>query len=179
MTKLASFNLKGWIDENRHLLKPPMLGKPVWRDRDFIVMILAGPIARNDYHINPYEEFFYQLEGNMTLKTVQDGAIKDIPIPEGNVFLLPSGIPHSPQRPEPGSIGLVVERYRGPGAADAFEWYCESCVTPVHHCELQLDDFVTERDRLFNEYYDGIAKNGVCPGCGEKMPGRVGWLKDS
>ena len=88
MTGLASFNLKGWIDGNRHLLKPPMLGKPVWRDRDFIVMILAGPIARNDYHINPYEEFFYQLEGNMTLKVVQDGAIRDIPIAEGNVFLL-------------------------------------------------------------------------------------------
>ncbi|MFT5438834.1 MAG: 3-hydroxyanthranilate 3,4-dioxygenase [Alphaproteobacteria bacterium] len=174
MTGIASFNLKGWIDENRHLLKPPMLGKPVWRDHDFIVMILAGPIARNDYHINPHEEFFYQLEGNMTLKVVEDGAIKDIPIPEGNVFLMPPGIPHSPQRPEPGSIGLVVERHRTTGDRDAFEWYCETCCTPVHRCELQLADFVTERDRLFDEYYDGIAKNGVCKGCGEPMPGRVG-----
>lgn len=170
---LASFNLKQWIEDNREQLKPPMLNKPLWRDSSFTVMILAGPILRNDYHVNPHEEFFYQLEGNMTLKVVGDGAIRDVPIDEGSVFLLPPRVPHSPQRPEPGSIGLVVERTRAGDAMDAFEWYCETCATRLYRDELPLADFATARPRIFEHYYGTVAQ-GACPGCGAPNPKRVG-----
>jgi len=171
MSQLASFNLMRWIDDNRPLLKPPMLNKPIWRDRDFIVMILAGPILRNDFHVNPYEELFYQLEGDMSLKVVEDGRVRDIPIPQGNIFLLPPRVPHSPQRPVPGSIGLVVERNRSGDALDAFEWYCEGCGTRVHRGELRLADLGVERPKLFEAYYGDVAR-GACPGCGAPKPQR-------
>lgn len=169
MSEVSAFNLMGWIEENRHLLKPPMLNKPVWRDRDFIVMILAGPIARNDYHVNPYEEFFYQLEGNMTLKVIEDGVPADVPITEGNVFLLPPLIPHSPQRPEAGSIGLVVERTRPTGQMDGFEWYCRKCTILLHRGELQLARFAEDRPPLFDHFYEDISPKG-CPECGAPGP---------
>jgi 3-hydroxyanthranilate 3,4-dioxygenase len=169
MTRLAAFNLMQWIEDNRDLLTPPMLNKPIWRDSQFIVMILAGPILRADYHVNPREEFFYQLKGNMILKVVEDGAIRDVPIDEGGVLLLPPCVPHSPQRPEPGSIGLVVEHARSAGELDGFEWYCARCATRVHRGVLHLNDFATERPRLFDAYYGKIAK-GNCPGCSAPNP---------
>ncbi len=166
---LASFNLMQWIEDNRAQLTPPMVNKPIWRDRDFVVMILAGPILRADYHDDPFDEFFFQLKGDMVLKTIEDGQHRDIPISEGSVFLLPPQVPHSPHRPEPGSIGLVVERPRPGGVMDGFEWYCPDCATRVHRCEFHLDQMATERPRLFGAYYDDIA-NGSCPECGAPNP---------
>jgi 3-hydroxyanthranilate 3,4-dioxygenase len=132
-------------------------------------MILAGPVLRADYHDDPFDEFFFQLKGDMVLKTIEDGKHRDIPISEGSVFLLPPHVPHSPQRPEPGSIGLVVERPRPAGVVDGFEWYCPDCATRVHRCDFHLDDMATERPRLFGAYYDHIA-NGSCPQCGAPNP---------
>lgn len=173
MGRLASFNLMRWIDENRELLTPPMLNKPIWRDSDFVVMILAGPVVRADYHIDPFEEFFYQLKGNMTLKVIEDGKHRDVPIDEGGVLLLPPNVPHSPQRPEPGSIGLVVERTRPADKPDRFEWYCPSCAALIHGCEIHRDDLTAHRPVLFGAYYDEIA-HGNCPNCGEPNPKRIG-----
>ena len=173
MARLASFNLMQWIEDNREMLTPPMLNKPIWRDSDFTVMILAGPILRNDFHLNPYEEFFYQLKGNMSVKVVEDGKIREVPVPEGNVTLIPPRLPHSPQRPEPGSIGLVVERRRTGDAIDAFEWYCETCATRIHRGEVRMSDFATERNRLFDHYYGAVAA-GACPNCGTPNPQRIG-----
>lgn len=172
MAGIASFNLMQWVEDNRHLLKPPMLNRPIWRDTDIIAMILAGPIARNDYHVDAYEEFFYQLKGDMTLKVVEDGAIRDIPIAEGNIFLLPPGVPHSPQRPVPGSIGLVIERSRPKDVLDGFQWRCEGCAALIHGVELHVSDFPAMRGQLFDDYYDTIAK-GTCPTCGTPNPKRL------
>lgn len=172
MTALSSFNLMQWIEDNRHLLKPPMLNKPIWRDSDFIVMILAGPILRADFHVNPYEELLYQLEGNMTLKVVEDGRVRDVPVPEGNMLLVPPRLPHSPQRPEPGSIGLVVERSRPGGALDAFEWYCDGCATRLHRGALHLSNFAVDRPKLFGEY-DRLFGSAACPTCGAPAPRNV------
>ena len=107
MSKLSAFSLKEWIDEHRHLLKPPVGNQVVWKDTDFIVMIVGGPNLRKDYHINETEEFFHQLEGDMILRIKEDEEERDIHIREGDVFLLPPGIPHSPQRGE-GTVGMVV-----------------------------------------------------------------------
>ena len=93
--QLGSFNLMQWIKDNRAQLTPPMVNKPIWRDREFVVMILAGPITRADYHDDPFEEFFFQLKGNMVLKTIQNGKHEDIPVNEGGVFLMPAHLPRT------------------------------------------------------------------------------------
>src|SRR4051812_29176832 len=111
MGRLAAINFKRWIDEHRHLLKPPVGNAQVWEDREFLVTVVGGPNARKDYHINEGEEFFYQLEGDITLKVMDQGQAEDIPIREGEIFLLPPSVPHSPQRPA-GTVGLVLERKR-------------------------------------------------------------------
>ena len=120
MPQLGAFNFKQWIDAHPHLLKPPVGNVVVWKDTDFIVMVIGGPNARMDYHDDPCEEFFYQLEGNITLRIIEDGVPRNVPINEGDVLVQPSHVRHSPQRPEPGSIGLVVERRRSEGLVDSF-----------------------------------------------------------
>ena len=109
--RLQAFNFKKWIDENEHLLKPPVGNKKVFEDGDMTVQVVGGPNERADYHDDPVEEFFYQLKGNMVLKVGDNGNFYDVPIREGEVFLLPPHVRHSPQRPA-GSIGLVVEPKR-------------------------------------------------------------------
>ncbi len=172
MGNLASFNLMQWVDDNRHLLKPPVLNKQVFSDSDFIIMIVAGPNRRTDYHVDPYEEFFFQLKGDMTLKTVEDGEMRDVRITEGNVLLLPPMVPHSPQRPDPASIGLVVERTRPAGVLDGFEWYCGNCATRLHHRDIHVANIVADLPPVFEEYYSTVA-NGVCPECGAPNPKKI------
>src|SRR5207237_5161806 len=118
------FNFKQWIDEHRHLLKPPVGNQCVYDNDDFIVMVVGGPNSRKDYHYDEGEEFFYQLEGDIVVKVVDNGAPRDIPVREGEIFLLPPRTPHSPQRPA-NTVGLVIERKRAPDELDGFQWYCE------------------------------------------------------
>jgi 3-hydroxyanthranilate 3,4-dioxygenase len=164
------FNFRRWIEENRDLLKPPVGNKQVWQDTDFIVTVVGGPNLRTDYHDDPLEEFFYQLQGDMTLRILDDGKPRDIPIREGDIFLLPPHVRHSPQRPMPGSVGLVIERQRPPGLIDAFEWYCPNCNALVHRVELQLADIVTDLPPLFAAFYASEGSR-TCPGCGALHPG--------
>src|SRR3990167_9053294 len=104
---LTAFNFSRWIDQHAHLLKPPVGNQMVFREAgDLIVMVVGGPNARADYHDDPYEEFFYQLRGNMVLKVIEDGRAREVPIREGEVLLIPGHLRHSPQRPEPGSVGV-------------------------------------------------------------------------
>src|SRR6185436_15529827 len=107
--RMAPMNFKRWIDENRHLLKPPVGNRQIWEDREFMVTVVGGPNSRTDFHINEGEEFFYQLEGTMNLRYLEKGVPKDFPIAEGEIFLLPPKVPHSPQRPA-NTVGLVIER---------------------------------------------------------------------
>ena len=123
MQSLQAFNLQQWIDANRSLLRPPVGNKRVFRDGDFIIMVVGGPNARKDYHVDPGEEFFYQLEGDMVLRTMQAATPVDVPIRAGEVLLLPPKVPHSPQR-SANTVGLVIERARRTGELDGFQWYC-------------------------------------------------------
>ena len=125
----APLDFNKWIADNRHLLKPPVANKCIYAG-DFIVMVVGGPNARKDYHVDPGAELFYQLEGAMVLKTQQGGKCVDIPIKAGEMFLLPEWVPHSPQRMA-GGIGLVVERRRMKGEHDALQWYCEQLQPPA------------------------------------------------
>src|SRR3954468_18873498 len=130
---LAAFNFAAWIDRHAYLLKPPVGNKLVFEEAgDLIVQVVGGPNARTDYHDDPYEEFFFQVRGNMILKIIEESKPRDLPIREGEILLLPAHVRHSPQRPEAGSVGLVVEKIRPGTVNDGFEWYCPKCWTRVH-----------------------------------------------
>lgn len=165
---LQPFNFRQWIDANRHLLKPPVGNKLLFPVDDFILMVVGGPNQRSDFHVDPGEEFFYQLEGDMTLRTVQDGRIVDIPIREGEVFLLPALVPHSPQR-QPDTVGLVVERRRRAGEQDGLQWYCEKCNTRLYEEFFELTDIETQFPAVFQRFYDNVAYR-TCGNCGEIAP---------
>ena len=164
MQSLFAFNLQRWIDENRHLLKPPVGNKCLFGDGDFIIMIVGGPNARKDYHVDPGEEFFYQLEGDMVLKTMQDGRPVDVPIRQGDILLLPSNVPHSPQRGA-NTVGLVVERRRRPGERDGFQWYCENCHNLLYQEFFELTSIETQFPPIFERFFADPAKR-TCSKCG-------------
>ena len=168
---LGAFNFARWIDRNAHLLRPPVGNQQVFADADdLIVMVVGGPNARTDYHDDPYEEFFYQLRGDMVLRILEDGRPRDLPIREGEILLLPGHVRHSPQRPETGSVGLVVEKIRPAGVNDGFEWYCPRCWACVHRVELNVKDIVQDLPPLFEQFYAGSRQ---CPSCGQVHPGRA------
>jgi len=164
---LAAFNLKAWIDEHRHLLKPPVGNKMVWQDTEFLVMIVGGPNARKDYHVEDGEEFFYQIEGDITVKILEDGKPRDIVIREGDVFLLPAGVPHSPQRPA-GTVGMVVERMRKPQERDHLRWFCEKCGEVLHDASFHCRDLGTELKPIIENFFADEAKR-TCRKCGTVM----------
>jgi 3-hydroxyanthranilate 3,4-dioxygenase len=166
---IAPFNLHKWIDENRDLLKPPVSNKNLYAEAgDFIVMIVGGPNARKDYHFNESEELFFQIEGNITVRIQHEGKAKDIHIKEGDMFLLPSNIPHSPMR-GPNTVGLVIERVRkGTDLQDGLMWFCDNCNNKLHEYRFPLDNI--ERDFLprFREFY-GSEDHRTCKSCGHVM----------
>jgi len=176
---MRAFNLQRWIDDNAHLLKPPVANKLVFEDTDMVIQVIGGPNRRTDFHDDPAEEFFYQLRGDMILKIVAEGRIIDVPIREGDVFLARAHLRHSPQRPVPGSVGLVVEGARRPGDRDGFEWYCFQCGGLVHRLEIGLTNIVRDLPPLFDTFYADRAAR-LCPACGAVHPGKEppeGWVQ--
>lgn len=172
------FSLQGWITQNAHLLKPPVSNKLLFENTQLIVQIIGGPNQRVDFHDDPAEEFFYQLKGDMILKVAEGGRILDVPIREGEVFLAGPHLRHSPQRPQPGSIGLVVEAPRRPGAKDGFEWFCFSCGSLVHRVEIEVRDIVKDLPPLFERFYSSEQLR-TCAKCGALHPGKAppaGWV---
>lgn len=162
------FNFQKWIDENRADLKPPVGNKKVYEDGDFIIMAVGGPNSRKDYHDDPGEEFFFQLEGNMVLRVMENGKPRDIAINQGEMFLLPPHVYHSPQR-SANSVGLVVERKRQEGELDGFLWFCDQCHSKLHEVKVQLKDIVKDLPPLFNAFWDSENAR-KCKSCGHLMP---------
>ncbi|RNF83246.1 3-hydroxyanthranilate 3,4-dioxygenase [Montanilutibacter psychrotolerans] len=160
-------NLQAWIDEHRHLLKPPVGNKVVYVG-DFIVMVVGGPNARTDYHWDEGAEWFYQLEGEMVLRIQEDGAVRDIAIRAGETFLLPPRVPHSPQRME-GSIGLVIERRRLPHELDGLMWFCECCNHKLYEEFFPLHDIEQDFPVVFDRFYSS-REHRSCRGCGHVNP---------
>ncbi|MFT5581658.1 MAG: 3-hydroxyanthranilate 3,4-dioxygenase [Lentimonas sp.] len=166
---LAPFNLKKWIDDNRDLLKPPVGNKNLYYEAgDFIVMVVGGPNARKDYHYNETEELFYQLEGDILVKTQQDGKVVDIHIKEGEIFLLPAKIPHSPIRGE-NTVGLVIEKIRrNSDYRDGLQWYCDECNHELKRYEFELDNIEKDFIPRFREFY-ASEESRTCDNCGHIM----------
>lgn len=161
------FHFAKWIDEHRHLLKPPVGNQVVYEDTEFIVMVVGGPNTRKDYHVDEGEEFFYQLEGDMTLRIMEDGAPRDVPIRAGEIFLLPPRVPHSPQR-RADTVGLVIERRRREGELDLFQWYCDGCHAKIYEEAVQLSDIVAQLPPIFERFWNNET-NRKCEGCGALM----------
>lgn len=164
---LNAFNLKKWVDENRELLKPPVGNKMIWQDAEFLVMVVGGPNQRKDYHIEEGEELFFQIEGDIVVKIIEDGKPRDIHIREGDIFLLPPRIPHSPQRPA-NTIGMVVERRRVEGEKDHLRWYCDSCGEILHDSNFQLVDLGKQLKPIIQDFYANEALR-TCKKCGAVM----------
>ena len=168
MTIKKPFNLQQWIDDNRHILKPPVGNKNLYVDAgDYIVMVVGGPNARKDYHYNESEELFYQLEGDIVVKIQDEGKAVDIPIKAGEMFLLPAKVPHSPIRSE-GSVGLVIERIREAQHQDGLIWFCDNCNHKLHETFFPLKNI--EKDFLprFKHFYGSKALR-TCDNCGTVM----------
>ena len=185
------FNLQQWIDEHRELLKPPVCNKQIFEQDDYIVMVVGGPNNRSDFHYNETPELFYQLEGEMVLRVVNDDIdsagesnqksyeqlreeiakspnkafeFTDIAIKAGDIFLLPPKVLHSPQRFEH-SVGLVVEQKRAKGQQDALFWFCQHCKSPSYNEQFTLDNIETDLPQVFSNFY-GNNENCQCKSCG-------------
>lgn len=169
MATPAPFNLNKWIEENRHLLKPPVNNKNLYpAGTDYIVMVVGGPNARKDYHYNETEELFYQLEGQITVRIQEDGQARDLQLGPGDMFLCPAKTPHSPIRAE-GSIGLVIERVRaGKGYTDGLLWFCDQCNHKLHEVYFELNNIETDFLPRFKVYY-GSEELRLCKNCGHQM----------
>ena len=163
------FNLQQWIKENRDLLKPPVANKCLYTEAgDFIVMIVGGPNARKDYHYNEAEELFYQFEGDINVRIQEDGKAVDVPIKEGEMFLLPEKIPHSPMRGE-NTVGLVIERVReGTDMQDGLMWFCDRCNNKLHDTYFPLRDIENDFLPRFHEFY-ASEELKTCSNCGHIM----------
>lgn len=167
MSIAAPFNLKKWIDEHRDLLKPPVGNQSIYKDAEnFIVMVVGGPNSRKDYHYNETEELYYQLEGDIVVKIIEDGKPRDIHIHEGDMFLLPPQTPHSPQR-GPGTIGLVIEKVRE-NEKDGFLWYCENCGNKLYEEYEVINDIVSQLPPIMEGFYKDEHKR-TCTQCGAVM----------
>jgi 3-hydroxyanthranilate 3,4-dioxygenase len=169
---LPPINFQQWIAEHQHLLKPPVGNQQVWQDTDFIVTVVGGPNKRTDFHDDPYEEFFYQFKGNASLNIIDEqGQPGRVDLREGAMFLLPPHVRHSPQRPEEGSMCIVIERTRPDGVKDGFEWYCLDCGKLVHRVEVQLKSIVKDLPPLFEAFYASQDAR-TCKACGAVHPGK-------
>lgn len=169
ISKLSAFNFQAWIDEHQHLLKPPVNNKLIWENADLMVTVVGGPNERYDYHDDPVEEFFFQMKGNAFLRIMTDSGPEELHLKEGDIFLLPPHVRHSPQRPEAGSVCLVIEPKRPPGEKDAFEWYCQNCHQLVHRVEVQLQHIARDLPPVFAAFASDEVKR-TCRHCGEIHP---------
>jgi 3-hydroxyanthranilate 3,4-dioxygenase len=166
---MEPFNLQQWINDNRGILKPPVGNKNLYVEAgDFIVMVVGGPNARKDYHFNESEELFYQIEGDITVKIQENGNAREILIKEGEMFLLPGNVPHSPIRGE-NTVGLVIEKVRkGTDLVDGLMWFCDDCNHLLHEYKFPLSNIEKDFIPRFKEFYASNEKR-TCKKCAKVM----------
>ncbi len=165
----SAFNLFAWIQQHQDSFTPPVSNRQVWRSADLIFMIVSGPNARSDFHIDPYDEIFMQLRGSIRVDLLVDGQVEPRWVHEGEIMLVPAFVAHSPHRP-PDTWGLVIERPRGPDDLDEVVWYCETCAAEVHRVRFHLNDIETELGGALALWNDNVGVR-VCPnGHGNPAP---------
>lgn len=168
MALAKPFNLWKWIEENKDLLKPPVSNKQLYTESgDYIIMVVGGPNARKDYHFNETEELFFQLKGDMKVLVQENGKSVEMEIKEGEMFLLPPRVPHSPIRVAD-SVGLVIERKRAPGHKDGLLWYCDKCNANLHSTFFHLESIENDFLPRFKEFYNS-KEHLTCKKCSHVM----------
>ncbi|MCI0362431.1 MAG: 3-hydroxyanthranilate 3,4-dioxygenase [Phycisphaerales bacterium] len=165
-TVLPPIDLMKWVEQNRHRLKPPVSNAYVYDGEDFFVMVIAGPNARNDFHVTNSEEFFYQLKGDIVVRIIENGKMKDVAVREGQTFFVPGGVPHSPTRP-PNTLGMVVERRRPAGETEHLQFYCEKCGSLVEDLEFDCKDIVDHFKQAMEDFWADTRRN-TCKKCGTR-----------
>jgi 3-hydroxyanthranilate 3,4-dioxygenase len=173
MTNLAlPFNLESWIGANLPRALGAVGNKEVFKGSDFIFQIIKGPNARNDFHIDPYDEIFYQLAGDIFLHVIDEGRERRLTIAEGEVFILPKQVYHSPRRP-PGTIGLVIERPRAAHELDGCAWFCPACSTKLHQVDFWCEDIERGIKDVLAAFNADEALR-TCSKCGAVLPDPTG-----
>jgi 3-hydroxyanthranilate 3,4-dioxygenase len=170
MQPLMAFNLWEWVGKNRHAFEPPVGNKVIWEDSQFTAMIVRGPNARRDFHVDPSDEMFYMLRGDMTLEFMREGQRQTQVIREGELLLVPALVPHSPHRP-PDTWGLVVEVKRRPDQVESLLWYCERCDAALHEVTMHVADIEAELKAAI-EAFDASVERRTCRSCGHVQPER-------
>src|SRR5512132_3022400 len=164
MKPLISFQLWKWVEDNRHAFEPPVGNKVVWEDSQFTAMVIRGPNARRDFHVDPSDEIFYMLKGDMVLEYLDDGERARRVIREGEMFLVPALTPHSPHRPAD-TWGLVIEIKRGSHQTGSLLWLCELCDAQLHEVTMHVADIEKELKTAI-ERFDTSVELRTCRGCG-------------
>lgn len=168
MGSFAKLNLTRWIEENRQHLKPPVSNKQLFTDADDVILFVSGgPNTRNDFHVNPTEELFYQLQGDIAVRVrpLDGSAPHDIVVREGELFLLPRWVPHRPQRPA-GTVGLIAEFPRPAGQKDKLQWYCPQCDALVYEAAWILKKIDEDLKVIMEDFWGGPAERRTCRRCG-------------
>jgi 3-hydroxyanthranilate 3,4-dioxygenase len=161
--------LWGWIEENREAFQPPVGNKVVWEDSQFTAMVIHGPNARRDFHIDPSDEIFYQLKGDMVVEYLdEDDRRQSTVIREGEIFLLPALVPHAPHRPRD-TWGLVVEIKRQPHQTESLLWLCERCDARLHEVSMHVADIEAELKTAI-EAFNQSRELRTCRACGHVQP---------
>jgi 3-hydroxyanthranilate 3,4-dioxygenase len=163
----SPIDLNAWIEANRHLFKPPVSNRYLYDGRDFFVMIIMGPNARNDFHRVDSEEFFYQLKGDIKVRIREGDRIVDHLVREGETFFIPANVVHAPVRP-PDTLGLVVERRRPAGETEHVIFYCENCEALVEDIHFDCGDIVQHFSQAMLDFWNDDARR-TCKNCGQKV----------
>jgi 3-hydroxyanthranilate 3,4-dioxygenase len=162
------FSLDRWIEQHLPRALGAVGNKEVFKGSDFIFQIIKGPNARNDFHIDPFDEIFYQLKGGIFLHVIENGRERRLAIAEGEVFCLPKQVYHSPRRP-PGTVGLVIERPRLPHELDGIAWFCPACSTKLHEVSFWCDDIERGIKDTIAAFNADLALR-TCKSCGAVLP---------
>ncbi len=163
----SPINLHDWIEANAPLFKPPVSNRYLYDGRDFFVMIIKGPNARNDFHQVDSEEFFLQLKGEIKIRIREGDRIVDHLVREGETFFIPPNVPHAPVRP-PETLGLVVERRRPAGELEHVIFYCENCEALVEDIHFDCADIVQAFSQAMLDFWADDARR-TCRNCGHKV----------
>lgn len=166
-------HLKRWIKDHKSNLQPPVSNKQLYTGSDDVILFVSGgPNTRNDYHVNPTEELFYQVKGNIAVRVrpLDGSEPHDVVIKEGELFLLPRWVPHRPQRPA-GTVGVIAEFPRGVDAQgnpqmDALRWYCPRCDHLVHEARWVLKKIDQDLKIIMEDFWGGPIERRTCSQCG-------------
>nr|WP_103105829.1 3-hydroxyanthranilate 3,4-dioxygenase [Brevibacillus reuszeri] len=169
MNTLLPINLTRFIEENKELLKPPVNNKVIWKDAELMVQVIGGPNKRRDFHVDPSEEIFYQLQGDCYVEIInREGKREVITVKEGEMFLLPPDVPHSPHRVAD-TLGIVIERNRAEGELEDFVWFCDQCDQEMHRVTVQLTNIEIQVKEAIHGF-NGSVELRTCKNCGNEMP---------